>query len=882
MPDGLRRAGHRFRAVIAAFRRRLSRRTVIEADFRDQIDLHLEQRCAELMAAGLTRDEARREALRRFGNVTLVREALHLEMRSPWVEAIRGDIALGLRLFRRAPRFAVAVTLTVALGVGLNVAAFAALRAVVLGDRPFPAADRIVHFWQTGVGIAPQAFGSDDVDLLAGLPVFEAFGTVREESLLVRGAGDPEYATVGQVTEGFFSVFQTRADVGQVLGAADFANESQVAVIDDRVWLTQFNRARDVIGRSIRIGEELRTVIGVMPAGFDTAFPERFSSAIWIPGRTRTNDHVLASFGRLAPGVSFGAAKQVVRDAMRPRQQQAPPLRFAGGRVIVIDGIGLERIGQSDAEAAMPGLFVFQVAAALLLLIASANLANMFLAHTQNRRREIGTRTALGAGRGRVARQLVTEAMVMATVGCVVGLLLASWALSVVAAEVGLLPRAAEPGLRAMEVLVGLGSAWLMTLLFAGLPAYSVARVDPVALMTERPAGLPGRRRAAQWVLVTAQVALSVVVLTAAGLLVGSHARVMSQPLGFEPDGLVIAELQTPASANAEDASLLANRVTVAIDEHLGSREWSIGTMPFASGTGTTNWSIGPASFEWDASVTVERRRADAAYFSTLRIPIVRGRAPIGTDDTATPAVAVVNEAFERRYGRESDLLGTTLRTERQEFVIVGIAEDVRTSRLTSQPRPAIYTVGVALSSSFAVAVRSSDVAAVGAAVGHIARALGPDTVVTRIESASARIAVTESRRQFYLTVFAAFGGLALLICGVGVFGVTSTALAFRVRDVAVRLALGADPGQVKRAVVGTGLVPVIVGLAAGLLLTWWVARVVQAVPAVQGQLYETSAHDVPTLAAAAIVLLLVGALASWLPARRVDSVSPASVLKGE
>jgi predicted permease len=799
----------------------------------------------------------------------------------PWsiLETLASDLRFALRAFIRAPRFALAVSGTVALAIAVNIVAFGTLRAVLFGDRPFRHADRIVLINQTAERVRPMGFNSEELDVLTTLPAIEVVAGIQQVAALVRGNSAPEYLTVGQVTPGFFDVFDATVIRGRALGATDFTAQSQVAVIAHDLWIRQFQRAEDIVGQTMRIGDDVRTIVGVMGPGFDTAFPDGYTAAIWVPKATPEHQLSWSTFARTTPEADVTTVATQVRTAMAPLQAARPPIEFPEF-VTRIDGVAVERLGEKDAATARPGLLTFQALAGLLFLIAAANLANMFLARTLARRRELGTRTALGAGRSRVLVQLMTEGSVLAMIGAAAGLLLAYWTLPLLYADTGVLPRAAQPRVNLPEVVAGLGAAWLLAFLFAGLPAVMMTRRDPLTLMRGEFAAQGAR--VTRWGLVAAQVALGVVVLVSAGLLVRSFVRVINEPLGFRPSGLVVAALRVPQAGTAGPEAFV-QQTRAFLETELGPHGFSLGDMPFASSAATTTFSLGPQPFAWETSFNLNIRSVDARYFDTLGIAVRHGRGFAAVDTPTSQPVVVVNEAFVRRHAAGRDVIGTPLRTQQREYVIVGVVNDVRMSRLTGRPASAAYRLlDQQPNTRFAIAVKSANVRAVGGVVERLAGRLGPDVVVSSVGAVTDRIARTEVRRRFYLVLLGSLGVLAAALSAVGIVGVMATTMASRRRELAIRLALGGTPGRVRMTVASAGFAPVIVGLVAGVVAAWSLARWAAASEAIQSQLYQITARDPLTLTVSAAVLLVVGAAACWLPARKASAINPMVVLKSE
>jgi predicted permease len=855
----------------------------------EEIRLHLEQRIAEFIAQGLSPDQARAAAYQQFGPVEPVKEACRDERRRPRrLESVARDLATAMRMLRGKPGFAAASVLTLALGVGVNVAVFAAVRAVLL-DQPYPEPDRLVQAWQVIQRAMPQPFYPGDLDALRQqTPVFASLaGETSRSSVVVRGDSDPERVSLGRVTAEFFAVFGMPPAIGRTFGPSDFQAEARPVVLSHAIWLSQFGGRPDVLGRTLRIDREPSTVVGVMPAGFVATTLSGVSSDVWVPLVPGTRASLYA-FARLAPDVTIEQAHTQADAVIRARQQAMPPSTYTGGRPMVYDGMGIERLGSSLTGEMTSTLMLLQGIAGCLLLITCVNLANLLLAHGADRRREFGLRAALGASRGRLIRQLLTEALLIATLGGGLGVAAASGLVPMLTStDASILPAGIIVTVWGPELAVGLGLAWATTALFAVIPAYVSASVDPLDTIRGTARAGAGRPvRVLRGALISAQMLLAIVMLTSAGLLIKSFVRVVSLPLGFDPRGLVVASvtLPDPVPESRDDNRQLLRRLEDGLRVRLGALPMTFGDIPQGfHGAGNRPWMFGTGAWDNGAAFTAYVRSVSANHFDMLRIRVVRGRPFQETDGVGAPLVAVVNDAFVRRFAAGHDVIGRPIQGGKLTFTIVGVVADVRTSRLTLAPREAVYTnLDQQPSSSISIAARTSDTTRVARAVHDAVRDIDPDTPLHGVDSMEGRLAYAEARRRFYLFLVTLFGGLAAVLAAVGVYGVTAHVTGLRRRELAIRLALGARPGALKGLVLRQGLRPAVFGVATGLLAARWVTQLLQANPVFGSQLYEVTPHDPWTFALAAIGLLVATGLACWLPARAVDGLEPVRMLKSE
>jgi predicted permease len=880
----------RLSGLIGGLRARLGLRPDPDAEMAEEIRLHLEQRIAEFIAQGLSPAQARTAAHQQFGPVEPVKEACRDERRrAPFAESVGRDLRMSVRLLCRKPGFAAGAVLTLALGVGVNVAVFAAVRAVLLDEAPYPESERLVQAWQVLQRAMPQPFYRGDLDALREqVPALASIaGETSRFGIVIRGDDAPETARIGSVTSEFFEVFGLRPAIGRTLGLADAGPDARSAVLSHGIWLSQFGGRADVLGRTLWIDREPWTVVGVMPRGFATTTIGGISSDVWVPLPSGARASLYA-FARLAPASTLEEAHAQADAVIRARQQALPQDSYTGGRPVVYDGMGMERLGTSLAAETAPGLMLLQGVAACLLLITCVNLANLLLARGTDRRREFGMRAALGGSRRRLVRQLLTEATLLATIGGALGVGIAAVLVPVLTStDASILPEGAQVTVWGAEVVVGLLLAWTTVALFATLPAYATATVDPLDLIrgTARH-GASRPIRMMRGALITAQMLLAVVMLTGAGLLIRSFANVVSLPLGFDPRGLVVAsvEIADRDQDSREDEREFVRKMDEALRASLGALPLAFGSLPQGfTGTLTQPWMFGTGAWDNNAAFTSAVRPMTAGSFEMLGQAIRQGRSFDHTDGPVAPRVAMVNQAFVRRYADGQDVIGQALRTTREVYTIVGVVDDVRMSRMTLAPRDAVY---VPLEqdplNGMSIAVRTSNTAIVERAIRDVIRQLDPDMPLLGVASVDDRLAQGEARRRFYLAMMVVFGGLAGTIAAVGVYGVTAHVTRLRRRELAIRMALGARPVSLKAIVLRQGLWPAALGVAAGIVAAGWLTQLLHANPVFRSQIYQVTPRDPWTFALAAIGLLAVAAFACWLPAGAVDELEPVSALKSE
>ena len=803
------------------------------------------------------------------------------------------DIRLALRTLRKAPGFTGIAVITLALGIGANTAIFSVVNGVLLRPLPYHDPERIAIVRETYAdGLRGTASGPNFLDWRSRNRSFEQLSAYRLRMLTVSGEGDPEEVSGAHVTSDFFRMLGIPLAAGRSFAPGEEEGESRTVVLGDGFWRTRYAADPAIIGRTIRLNARPYTVVGIAPQGF--AFPGR--SQVWLPAELKVgraaerSSHSFDVLGRLKPGVTLEAAQADIAAIAADLAREFPESN--GGRSVELTPLVTDTLG-----AIRPALLLVAGAVTLVLLIACANIANLFLARASGRQRELAVRAALGAGRWRIARQLLAEAIVLALLGGTVGVLLATWGVdTLVALRPRGIPRLDEIGVDpatlgytvVISVLVGIG--------FGLAPALSLSRRDPADWLRGEARGSEGRSRVRlRNALVVVQVSLALMLLVGASLLVVTVRRLSAIEPGFDPDHVLVFDL--PAlSAHYPDRQrhvAFANRVLE-----------SLGAIPGAEAVGAVFYlPLGSSDVSGDfvfegAPPPQPGREAYAGYrmvsgdfFRALGVPVRRGR-PLGPEDRAgAPRVAVVNETFVRRFVGDGEPLGRRLTfgdgTEDAAWMaIVGVAADVRTLGLTTDPPPEIYVPfeqitadlwTVFTGSTLSVAVRSVGTPErLAPAVRAAVRQVDPEQVVSNLRPAGELVSGAMARQRFSMLLLLAFGGLALALAGVGVYGVLAYTVSQRTRELGIRVALGASAGAVRALVLLQGLGVALVGLALGLVGALGLSRLLRAV------LYDVSPTDPLALAAAAGVLGGVAAIACLIPAVRATRVNPVEALRSE
>jgi putative ABC transport system permease protein len=875
---------HRLRGMI--FKRRFER------DLEDEIRSHLEMQIEENVRQGMTSEEARQAASRKFGGVIQVKEAYRDRLSLHAVETAFQDLRYGLRMLRRNPGFTLVALLTLALGIGANTAIFSVVNAVLLRSLPYREPDQLVlvSYYRTNVG-RDFAFGESFLVWRNQARSFDRITAYNFDTAVLTGGGEPERLTVGGVSSDLFATLGVAPSLGRAFTPEeDTAGGAPVVVLSDSLWRRRFGGDPQVIGRALTLDGKSRTVIGIMAPGF--RFPEE--SDLWLPlglnvaqgfsGQSMTSLSVIA---RLKPGVTPEAARADL-SVILDRQRQSFP-KDVEVRVI---GLGERLVG----NVRLPLLVLFG-AVAFVLLIACANVANLLLARSAARQKEMAIRAAVGAGRLRLARQLLTESLLLSLTGGVAGLLLAKWGVKLlVAMSPAGIARIEESRVDGHALGFTCAVAVLTGLIAGAFPALQASKADvnetlktQSAVSGER-AGR-GERRALS-ALMVAELALALVLLIGAGLMTRSFLRLLAVPKGFNPDGvLTLALLPGRANypGNAQQLGAFFQESLDRVRALPGVQSASmVSSIPLV---GPTRVLIGVPiegrpPYEPGTEPTFDSNFIDPEYFQTMGIPMRAGR-PFTLQDSLqdgpeAPQIAIINETLARRFFPNENPIGHRLLIGPKPSAIVGVAGDTRNHDLSLETYPEIYAPRIQPMPGYLV-VRvargqnsPTGLSSLGAAIRNQLRAIGPNEPVSQVVTMDERLSKSVAPRRFLMLLIGIFAGLALVIAAVGIYGVISYAVSQRTQEIGIRMALGAQAGDVLRMVVWRGMRLALVGAALGLAAAFGLTRIMKNL------LFEVSATDPVTFALIPLLLVSVALIASYIPARRATMVDPLIALRSE
>ena len=862
-----------------------------EADYAAEIRTHLDLQAEELTHDGHSDADARALARRAFGNVTIARERYFESRRLLWLEQFLQDLRYTLRQFRRAPGFTAVVVLTLALGIALNTTVFSVVSAILLRPVPYPDPQRLVAIFRTEGSGHNRSF-VPAADLQAYREQSRAFTDVAAYGEGAFTLGTPDMAQHLQgawVTANTFRVLGVHPVLGRDFRAEeDVPGHDGVVMLSWPIWRSSFMGDSAVIGRVVSLNGRARTVIGVMPRGFEFPDVER----VWVPAAlapvqlTRTSVF-LQPIARLAPGVSLASASnEVATIAKRLNAASAGDAYKNWGATVMPFR---ERIVSS--EGLRVPMLLLMGAVGFVLLIAGANVANLQLARAVTRTREMALRTALGAGRARLARQLITESVVLAFAGGILGVLATVLAVGAVRAMVPVeLPSWIAFRVDPMVLAFAAGIVGLTGIVLGVVPAMHGARVDPQRALKEGGTGSTHgvSRTGVRGALVIVEVSLSLVLLVCAALTVQSFLRVERSRLGFDPDGVVAATV----SFGAGHFDTTANR-TVFLSRLIDSLEATPGIQSAAAvsalpALGYNNtWGFeaeGHPVPVTDAPVAMTSPVV-GNFFRTMQIPLLAGRTFATREATDSAShVGIINQAMARKFWPSESPLGRRVRrvgdTPGPWLTVVGVVGDVAQDGLgeTGTPRPQLFLAGGPWQVMAVVARGSRDVADIATLVRRTVRALDRDVPVYDVHTMRELIANSESiwLPRFYGVFFGAFAFAALLLAAVGMYGVIAFTVRQRTREIGIRVALGATRADVLRLVLGQSAKLSGVGLVLGL------AGAIAGGRLLSGLLYGIKPTDPATLIMVPLLLAAVALAASYLPARRAARVDPTRTLRDE
>jgi len=885
-----------------------------EDDFAAELESHVAMHTEDGIRAGLSPEEARRQALIALGGAEQTRQAYRERRTLPWLENLGRDLRYALRQLRKSPGFALLAIGTLALGVGANTAIFTVIESVVLRPLPYAHADRLLY-----IGPKTDTPGFNKTswlnyhDIRSQSRLLKDAAGYSEDLAVVENAGVPQNVVAPRVTPNMFSMIGTRPLLGRAFTEAEgLTNGPAVVILSEDLWRQSFHADRGIVGQSIKVSGTLHTVVGVMPASFQ--FPDEIGpeirKGIWLPLQpsqemlTERGYQFFSIVGELAPGVNRAQEQQEL-DAIAAH---------ISGTATVTKETNLFRASPYQevlTESARPVLYALFAAVALVLLIACANVSHLIIARCLGRQQEFAVRSALGAGRWRLARQMIWEGMLLSMLGCGAGMVLAQLALRLVRKlPYGIIPNVSAIGLHWTVVLALAAIAIVTTVLSSLLPALLVARSDPQAALQAASRGTGPRTVSGKltgW-LVAGEVALSTLLLVGTGLLFHTLWNLEQSPLGFDTDCV------TTFSATPEDTAGISN---LAVSDETQAAPASVATLVYQPVLERIRHTPGVQSaalitalpltgFNLNSSFEILGQAKDPAneaqarvsavsgdYARAMGTPVLRGRMIGDEDVSTTPFVMVINQALEKKYFAGKDPLGKQLNLGGKDtgmikpYTIVGVLADQVDKKVGMPAVPMILLpqqqipvtslfYPALLKTTVSFVVKTGAEIPVAAEMRSVFHQAAPGFALDDFQTMRALVDKNTFSHKLGLYLVGLFAGLAVAMVIAGLYGVLSQFVSYRRHEIGVRMALGASRRSVAQLVLRRGAMLIGTGLAAGLLLALAAGRLIK------GFLYQVQPLDAWTYLFAAFLLTCIGLIATLIPAQRATAIDPMQSLRTE
>lgn len=930
--------------------RGLFRKQKLEDELATEIQSHLEMQIEDLVRQGMSREEARYVALRKFGGVDQVKETYRDGRTLSWIETFFRDLRYGIRTLRRSPGMTTVAILSLALGIGANTALFSVVDAVLLKTLPVQEPERLVIFeWVSGrafrfsgmsgtssVNTAPgqrglslfrydvfqemqktQAAATESPlsDLFAFAPVPEVTANIGDQPEVINGQA---------VSGNYYNGLRVSPSLGRIITEDDQKNAAPVVMLSYQFWEERFAGNPSVIGQQLKLNQQSFTIIGVTPPAFNGTLQVGYHPSITIPlaaepqlrgeraklgTASKPGVWWLNVMGRLKPGATQEQARESLNTAFQTSALAAMPPPRKSNQPAQLEPKDYPRLIAESGSRGMldrrkmyaPTIYGLFIVVALVLLIACVNLANLLLARAALRGPEIKIRLAVGAGRWRLIRQLLTESLLLSTLGGVVGILFAIWFKGALSAFTndnnGLLPSGVELSLNWRVLGFTLAVSLLTGVLFGLAPAWRATSLDLNSTLKQTGRTTGSMSRLSKGLLVV-QVAVSALLLVGAGLFIRTLYKLQRVNLGFNQENLLVFAVQ-PQLNGYKDEQLLRfyEQLFDRFDHIPGVRSATFMHVPLIANDNFYFDFLLPGEVEGTAP---ERQTMQQVirenYFATMEIPLLRGRVFTTQDDSHAQRVAIVSQAFQRQFFPNEEILGkhVTLNYNKHEVEIVGVVADTKYQSQRKQIEPLLYLTWRQEAEEIGgmqFALRSvNDPTALTAQVREVVRGLDNNLPVTDVDTQSARSEKTLAPERLYARLFSFFGALALVLAGIGLFGVLAYSVSQRTREIGVRMAFGAQVWNVISMVVWQGMKLVLVGLTISVLAGYVLVRLLNSKyfgpdtwqQRMKQQLYGVTMSDPLTLIVIASLLALVALIACWLPARRAAKVDPLVALRYE
>ncbi|HKV62012.1 MAG TPA: ABC transporter permease [Candidatus Acidoferrum sp.] len=881
----------------------------LSQELEEELRSHIEMRAADSAAGGMLPEEARYDAQRRFGNTTLMKEDTRAVDIIGWMEKLGQDLRYAGRMLLRSPGFTAVAVLTLALGIGGNIAIFTVVRAVLLSPLPYPHPEQLVRVFDDlrgpnthDVGMSVAELG----DLRDKSGVFEEISALVSADANLTGGDQPERIELLGTSPGYFTMLGVQPQLGRVCTSQDAQPGFTLGVvISDGFWRRTFGADPQVLGKNIRVDSDLYSIIGVMPPGFrhpgrtltnevDVWAAAGFTAAPFPVPVLRSVRLLSAAMGRLKPGLTVSQA-QARLDALSTELSREYPSEYP---VAAAWGLRLVPVKEDLVGNVRTELFVLFGAVALVLLIACVNLANLLLARSASRRREVAIRLAVGAARRRLIAQLLTESVLLAAISGGMALLalvwVKTWLLNLAPAD---LPRLHEVNISSGVYLFAFAVSILTGVIFGLAPALQTSRSSQVENLREgsRGSGSSKHQMKISRLLVVSEIALSLVLLIGTGLLLRSFWHLAEVRPGFDPHHVLTTRIWLPFPNDpSEDAYRVVEKRAEFYREVLrrvsgipGVEETSVGSansLPMNAARGQFPFTIENRAAESEQTPVAEFATVSPSYFHVLKAPLISGRAFSDSDNSLKRQVALINQTLARRYWPNADPVGQHIRFGRggqpssQSLwtTIVGVVGDIKSDGFDAAAAPHIY-IPIYQNPGYASVIylrTGGDLASLGAAIRREVQAVDPTIPVFGEQTMDEVVSKYLSERRFALELLGIFAGVALLLASIGIYGVMAYTFSQRTNEIGIRIAMGAQRNDILRIAMGEGALVVVFGVICGIIGSAIFTRFLQSM------LFEVKSSDPLTYIGISALLATVTFAACLIPARRATRVDPLTALR--
>ncbi|HKW32146.1 MAG TPA: ABC transporter permease [Candidatus Acidoferrum sp.] len=883
------------RSVVAS----LFHRTHVENDTEEELRAHVQKRVEDLERLGLTPMEANRRARIEFGAHEKFKEQCREERGGFWLETVWTDIRFGARMLRRSPGFTAVAILTLALGIGANTAIFSVVNAVLLQPLPYPNANRLALIWsQWGKEMRGPASGPELIELRKRCQAFEEIGGIWPTSGTITGTGEPEQVRLAFTTANFLPLLAEKPQLGRFFAPGeDRRGAAPFMILTDGLWRRQFGANPGIIGQTARLNGNEFTVVGVLPRDFKLMFPDGsgvmadvqvFITFLDDLEKRDRSTGFLRMVGRLRNGVTVAQAQS--EGELIATQLRGEAKEYADQSL----HLTVASLQDDDVRLVRPALLSLFAAVGLVLLVTCANVANLLLSRSGGRKHETALRTAMGAERWRIVRQLLTESLLLSCLGGAVALGIGwaalKWILSLQPEGIS---RLVEVRLDVWVLAFTLGLSILTGVLFGLAPALLVSRVDLTEALKESGQTTATARPWFRQVLIVSEVALGCIVLVGTGLMIRTLASVLRVDPGFRAENVLTFQLSFPWTRyrTVESITNFLKELRTNLAAMPGTESVSgISHLPLDEGKGnwySYYWADG-APVEQQNTVMADHRSTLPGYFRSIGATLLAGREFEDTDDTAHTHVAILDDLVAEQLWPGQDAIGKKLSVEdspkgpfqfeRESVVVVGMVKHLQAHSLTTKGRGQIYLpVPLAPRPVYSIVVRTTEPMQTFAAfVQQGVKKLDKEMPLSNLQPQMDYVEKARAQTRFVTVLAGALGVLALFLACIGIYGVTSYSVSERKREIAIRIAVGADSTDVGKMVLRQSGTPVLVGVMAGLALA------AALTPLLSGMLFGVRPGDPLTYLFIALVLAAVGVAACYVPAHRATKVDPIIALRSE